>query len=393
MDQGMFSVANFLLTVFIVRTYSSVELASYGLALSIVLMLQGAQSNCYLIYNAVLIPEIVRRRASKLIGQQAIVLLSIVVTQSIVTLLIYIYSDSTYFLYISVCSIVCSLIYMQLEFERIMYLKHEKYIHSAILSFGFIMIVCSLFIWAHYFDLSFISVLGIISVYMVLKIILLYSHIAMPDFFWGWRLLKRDIKRSLGGSIASVLGYAGHNHLPLLILGWFATPFQVSIFTVTRSLTQPLQIIVRGVDIIDKNFFQERVRKAGSMMHVLRHQLMIYSGVSILMLIVSIFFGEFILSNVYGDEYAQYNHVFIIHIIMMAMLAILFPVTTVMVRHNTLNKYNYWRMSAGALGVISAWFLCAPFGATGAAMACLIGWVLSMAIAGVIVYKDLKSSK
>lgn len=48
-DQCMFAAGNFLLTVLLARYYSDIDLAAYGIALSIALVLQGVQKNTYVI--------------------------------------------------------------------------------------------------------------------------------------------------------------------------------------------------------------------------------------------------------------------------------------------------------------------------------------------------------
>ena len=50
-DQCMFAAGNFLLTVLLTRFYTDIDLAAYGIALSIALVLQGVQKNTYVIQH------------------------------------------------------------------------------------------------------------------------------------------------------------------------------------------------------------------------------------------------------------------------------------------------------------------------------------------------------
>jgi O-antigen/teichoic acid export membrane protein len=53
--------------------------------------------------------------------------------------------------------------------------------------------------------------------------------------------------------------YAGYNHIPLFLLGSLAPPIHAAVFVATHSLMQPLQILLRGLDVADKVAFAERV--------------------------------------------------------------------------------------------------------------------------------------
>jgi hypothetical protein len=48
-DQCLFAAGNFLLTILLTRFYTDIDLAAYGIALAIALVLQGVQKNMYVI--------------------------------------------------------------------------------------------------------------------------------------------------------------------------------------------------------------------------------------------------------------------------------------------------------------------------------------------------------
>ena len=380
-DQLCFSVANFLLSIILARFYSEVELSAYVIGLSIVLTIQGLQRSCYVVQNAVLAPEILRRRASKVMGQQFIVWGALVTIQSLVTACLFVYSDNTYYHFVAVSTIVSTLIYTQLEFDRVIFIKHDKYMHAAAASIGFLIFTGVMFFIVPAYEVSFLILMGLVGAYMVLKMVWLFYATVFPDLFWGMRLLKRDLKRNLVSSVIGVIGYSGHNHIPVMVLGWYAAPLQTAVFGAMRGLMQPLQIIIRSLDIVDKNLFQKNVRIAGNMRHVLIRQLMIYGGLSILVIIATLLFGKWIIYFSYGTKYMDYDYILVGWSFIFSMLAITYPLETVIIQLNALNKYNYSRIISGFIGIILSLMLWEPYGAMGAIIACLAGWSVSILFA------------
>lgn len=389
-DQICFSVANFLLSIILARFYSEVELAAYVIGVSIALTIQGVQRNCYVVQNAVLAPEILRRRASRVLGQQLWAWMILICVEVAVSLAVFTYSDNLYFQYIAISTIVSTLMFTQLEFDRIIFIKHDKYIHAAAASVGFFVFTASMFFLVPMMGISFFSLMGMIGLYMVVKMLWLFFSTAWPDMFWGWRLLRRDFKRYFSGSLVGVIGYAGHNHVPVLVLGWYAAPIHAAVFGAMRGLMQPLQIIARSLDIIDKNVFQARVKNAGGMRSVLLRQMATYLAFSVVVLIGAWGFGEPIIRLAYGEKYAAYSDILIGWVFIFAMLAVTLPLETVIVKLDKLNTYNYWRILAGIVGTILSFLLWEDYGAMGAVIASLGGWVISVICALWIVYPVLK---
>ena len=111
--------------------------------------------------------------------------------------------------------------------------------------------------WQGY-GISFFTAMMLLSLFAAAKI--LYSVIALtrPDFLWGWRLAKKNLRKYFFSSTMGSLGYTGYNHIPLFILGLLPSQVPAAIFTAMRGLTQPLQMLIRSIDIVDKNFFQTK---------------------------------------------------------------------------------------------------------------------------------------
>ncbi len=381
-DQVCFSVANFVLSITLARFFSETDVAAFVIGMSIALTIQGIQRNCYVVQNAVLAPEILRRRAARVMGQQAIAWGILVGFELLVLLALYLGGVDTYFLHIGVATLACTLMCTQLEFDRIMFVKHDKYWHAAATSVGFFLMVSVLFYISYSTGgLSFAAVMGLVSLYMVAKMLFLFFCTTWPDFFWGWRLLVRDFRKYFKASVVGVVGYAGYNHVPVFILGSFAAPIQTAAFGVMRGLMQPLQIIVKSLDIIDKNVFQRLSKEAGGMRRVFLRQLTLYSAVSVGVVVCALGFGGDIIRLAYGEKYVEFTHILVGWAMIFSMLAITLPLETVIVKLGALNKYNYLRIISGVVGAVLSFVLLEPYGAMGAVMASFAGWLVSVVAA------------
>ncbi len=380
-DQLCFSVANFLLSIILARFYSEVELAAYVIGLSIALTIQGVQRNCYVVQNAVLAPEILRRRTSKVLGEQSIVWLFLVSVEVLIGALLFAFSDNEYYHFVAVATIISTLIYTQLEFDRIIFVKHDRFMHAAAMSVGFLLFIGLFFFLVPAYGVSFYAFMGAIAVYMVMKMLWLFVTTVWPDFFWGMRLLRRDFKKYFKSAVMGVLGYSGHNHVPVFVLGWFAVPIHAAVFGAMRGLMQPLQIVIRSLDIIDKNYFQARVKSSGGMRSVLIRQMAIYGGVSMCVVIGALLFGELVIHIAYGEKYAGYSYILTGWAVIFTMLAITLPLETVIVKLDKLNVYNNLRIISGVVGVILSFALWREYGAMGGVIACLGGWVCTIIFA------------
>jgi O-antigen/teichoic acid export membrane protein len=379
LDQVLFSAANFVLTLILARYYSDIEVAGYGIGLSIALLIQSTQRTCYVVQNSILSPGIFRNRATKVLGQHLIIWAFILAAEiAISSLLLWLYPDE-YHLAILCSTIVCSLIYAQLDFDRIVLIKHEKVIDPFIASAAFLVMNAVLFYAIPKWHIGYLITMSLVGAYAILKIARLILLIGKPDFFWGWRLAMKDLRKYFGSSMLGVAGYAGHSHIPLFILGKVALPIQSAAFTLMRGLTQPLMVIVRSLDVIDKNVFQAgTLNTSQALRAMLFRQLTLYVLLSIGAILGSIFLGKPVLHLIYGEKYIGFSGLLVGWTFIVSMLALIAPVETIIAKLNRINQYNFLRILAGIAGTVLAVFLCKPMGAYGAMLACLGGWIVCL---------------
>ncbi len=380
-DQIVFSIGNFLLSVTLARHFTEVSFAGYGIGLSVALIVLGIQRNCYVVQNAILPSGIFRRRADKVLGQQA-VFCGILITLELLMLGgVYAMDASPYIKAILFSVLVCTLIYAQLDFNRIAFIKHDRYAYPLVSSLGFLALNGALFWAIPHYGLSFTTAMTILAAYSFIMVSWLFLVLGAPNLYWGWRLLKRDFKIYVAGALAGVMGYSGYNHFPLFVLGGVATPLQSAAFTAMRGLTQPMQIIVRGLDLIDKNAFQGKgAATPAGIRATLRRQFLFYIILSISAFTFVSIFGEPLIALTYGEKYTGFTGVLAWWTAMFGLMALGLPLETAVVKMGKINTYNTTKIIAGLIATIFAVIVCPIYGAIGAVIACFVGWLIATLI-------------
>lgn len=382
LDQVFFSGANFLLTIILAKFFSEIELAAYGIGLSIAMTLQGIQRTTYVVQNSLLPQPVLRRRASKILGQQLVAWFALFGLGGIAIFLSsFVYGDSHFYWAIVFSSVVLTLVYIQLDFDRILMIKYERFVDPLVTSAAYLALMGGAFYAVPKYNIGFDAFMVGLGLFTLLKSSWLVAIIGKPDVLWGWRLMKRDARRYLGASLLGVAGYAGYSNFPIFILGAVAAPIQSAAYAGMRSLMQPLLVVVKSLDIIDKNFFPSHSKKHDDLRGPFFRLFALYGGGALLMTIGMAVLGEPIVSLVYGEKYAAYSHLLVGWGLIFMMLSITSPIETVIVKLGKINQYNMLRIPAGIVGIALSYLLCKDMGAWGAIAACLGGWVMSVSSA------------
>lgn len=388
-DQILFSAANFMLTIILARFYTPLELAAYGVAITIALMISGIQQNSYVIQNAVLLPEIFKRRIRKIFGQQLIVWGIIFAAEIIVLFLYYVLFDSSPFVdAIAFATITCTLLYTQIGFDRILMIKHERFIDPLASSFIFCAFISGLFFVIPKYHISFDVMMSFIAIFIAIKNIWMFLIIGKPDFFWGWRLVKRDVKRNLASSLVGMAGSSGFVNFPVFILALLSTQLQTAVFGAMRSLMQPVMVVLRSLDVVDKNYFQHKGNSFHGIQKSLLRLLLIYGGLCFISIILMGCFSTQIVHFIYGEKYVANSHLLIGWGFIMLFIGISGPIETVLIKLDRFRSYNYCRIPAGIIGLVLAFILSEPWGAWGTVIASISGWIFSVA-AGIWLIRDV----
>ena len=363
-DQCMFAAGNFLLTVLLTRFYTDIDLAAYGIALSIALVLQGVQKNTYVIQHSVMPPEEFRRRSNKIMAEHFIATQPLFILLTILSAFIVAGMPQTLETHTIIATTVCFAIYAQLEFERIVLIKYEKYLVPFLTSMAFLLMTIG-FLFYHA-QITFYDLMLCLWIFAVLKTLLLIALVGLPDIRGGWEQMREDFQHNMKASVQGVIGASGYIHGPVLILGALAAPAQVAAYVAMRSLMQPTQIVMRSLDVIDKNFFHSK--SAGTddgIRRTMISQMMRYTLISAAMAMMICGFGNEIIQLLFAGKHQNFIYVLYGWGALSVFMAVVAPIESVLIIKNKLNKYNFIRLWIGIMTVLLCYPVAIAFGAHG----------------------------
>lgn len=364
------------MTVVLTRYYSEIDLAAYGMAISIGLILQGIQRNSYVIQNSILDFKVLRARGRKIIAEQIIAIFPLLLVLACLSAVAATYAPENLVSKTLAASTYCYIIFSQLEFERIILLKYQKNLIPFLTACVFVLLVLAMFFLnAH---ITFYELIAIMTIFAVLKASILIWIIGKPDFKGGWILLRRDFRKNSMSSIMGVIGYSAYTHASVLFLGMYSQAVQAAAFVAMRSIMHILQIIIRSMDVVDKNFFRSRVSDSEhGLLHVVNRQTLIYAAVSIILSGSVCVFSTPLINLFYHGKYAEFSNILYVWAGITTTFSILQPLESAIIMKKLFNKYNYVRMWMGFLTCGVLYFVAGPFGAIGVAIVTLVALVVS----------------
>ena len=263
-DQLLIALANFALTISIGRSFKAEEVAAYGIGLSAGLMMQALQRHAILIPLMLQHPTKAARREAGIFAAHGLVI-GCVVLFGLGALALASLSDLSRFgLLIVAASAVCLLVYVQLEFARAVLVKIDRpFLLFA--SAGWYALAAAILAWASLHRwLGFEGLLAVLAAAMLIHAAALFALPPSISFSQGLRLLSANIRSYGVWALVATLTYSGYNHLPLFVLGAMAPPIHSAAFVATRSLMQPMQILLRGLDVADKAMLAKQAAGQGS---------------------------------------------------------------------------------------------------------------------------------
>lgn len=380
-DQLLVAFTNFGLTLAIGRAFSHEDLASYGIGLSMGLMVQGIQRHALNI-PLMLLPEArAARRQRSILAEHLIVLAASLFAGAIVLTLAYFSGASSYAHLVVAASVVCLLIFTELEFARAFLIKMKRpglLLAAAVwyASVSGALIALSLLHW-----IGYPTLLAVLAAAMLVHYIAIVAVVGMPDIAGGVRVFSANMKRYGGWAGIATATYAGYNHVPLLALGAFTAPIHAAAFVATRGLMQPLQILLRGLDIADKSVFSEGARKshARSALAFTMRLAGLYAAIGIAFgLVVSLFAGK-ILVLAYGTKFTGFEAALIAWIPVYVFLSVTMPFESLVYTLRNFREYYIIRGIASVVALALTVPLVIRYAEVGAIAACAAGWLVAVA--------------
>jgi O-antigen/teichoic acid export membrane protein len=384
-DQVLVALTNFGLTIAIGRAFGADELAAYGIGLSIGLMVQGLHRHAVTIPLMLRTADWVNAQRRAVVGEQVLVLIPGLLV-AFLALLVAQFSLSRFAHLVLLSSAVCLLIYLQLEFARAFLIKIGR---------PGLLLACALLYAAVTTVLAIMAIQGYIGFEIMLagSAVTMLVHALVVVVAGGGisaragsRLLADDAKHYGGWAVVATGTYAGYNHAPLLILGAIAGVGGAAVFVAARSLLQPLQILLRGLDVADKNTFAELKSGNPAPRFILR-LVLIYAAVGIVLAGALGFAAEWLLAFAYGPKFAGHGAAVVAWAPAYVLLSVSMPLESLVYAQKRFAAYYAIRAAASLAAIIAALPLIHFYGAVGAITACAIGWFVAVVGTGLMLMR------
>jgi hypothetical protein len=193
-DQLLIALANFALTISIGRSFKAQEVAAYGIGLSAGLMIQALQRHTVLIPLMLLHPAKAARRQGGIFAAHGLVL-GCVVLLGFGGLALASLTDLPRFgLLIVGASVVCLLVYVELEFTRAVLVKMDRPF-LLFVSAGWYALAAAALAWASLHNwLGFDAMLAALAAAMLIHAAALFALPRSISFPHGLRLLSVEIR-------------------------------------------------------------------------------------------------------------------------------------------------------------------------------------------------------
>jgi O-antigen/teichoic acid export membrane protein len=378
-DQILVALTNFSLTLAIGRSFAASDLAAYGIGLSVALMVQALQRHTFII------PLMLRPRmlgagqAAAAMTAQIIVLGFAIAGGSLALLGGALSGLPPYAMLVVASSLVCLVVQVQLEFSRAFLVKSGRPTLLFASACWYAAVSGLLAFAALGGQIEYATLLAVLGAAMLLHmaaIILLVRRVSPRR---GLMLLRADVRRYGGWSLTATTTYAGYNHLPLLLLGVMASPVHAAAFVATRSLMQPVQILLRGLDIADKSGFAKRAgtpQKQAAYLFTLKLALLYAVAAGLIGTAIAVF-ADPLMALAYGSKFSGATPGLIAWAPVYVMISISLPFESLVYARREFRSYFLIRGVASVAAVALAVPLIGHFQAVGAIAACGVGWLIA----------------
>jgi O-antigen/teichoic acid export membrane protein len=379
-DQLLVALANFGLTISIGRAFGVEEIAAYGVGLSAGLMIQALQRHAIIIPLMLQPPARVARRRGGIFAQHCLVLGCLALCALGVLALSWLAGISRFGYLIVGASAVCLLVYAELEFARAILVKLDR---TSFLfgSAAWYALISAALAWASLHQrVSFDGLLVALAAAMLIHAAALFALASRFSPREGIRLLIADIRRYGGWAVVATLTYSGYNHLPLFVLGAMASPIHAAAFVATRSLMQPLQILLRGLDIADKAMFAERAGapQSQSALRLTVKLASLYAMAASVFGTIACLFADNLIYLAYGGKFSGFGPALIAWVPAYALLSVSLPFESLVYARQAFRSYYLVRGIGSVIAVVLTVPLM-PWAEVGAIVACSIGSLIAIA--------------
>ena len=376
-DQGIISAGNFLLTLTLARVYEPMYLAAFGIGFYVAMLFQGVFRAGFVLPAVLLDLGTFRVRAGELIAQH-IVLSSATLASATIAAGILAACDAPAFVIASaVAAVTCLLLFQSMDFDRALLLRLNFRAAPLIIASAYLSILGCLAVASANALVSFYAFMTVLGLFGAARTLWCAFFLRRPDFRRTWTLLYITARRNLRWGAIGNLGATGYLEFPLFILGALAPAANTAAFVAMRSLTQPLQLFLRSLDVVDKLMFS-RLRGSGPEKErsYAVSALLRFGIASSLFVFIIATFSESLIKTLYGPKYAAFAPTLVAWSVVTALTCCLGPLETIIYRIRGLKAYASIQLVSGACCIVAGIPLIYFYLDFGAVLACLLGTVI-----------------
>ncbi len=374
-DQTLAAAANFWLTISIGRAFAAEDLAAYGIGLSAGLIIQALQRHALIIPFMLEPRSRSQRRAGGMIGLQWIILAAAFIAGAAGVLAGERLDAPHYMQLVIGASAVCFVIYAELEFARAILVKLGTPLSLLAGSLYYAVLFAGLGSAVLMEWIGFPALLLSLAAGMTLHAVGVSLRTGAVRIGQGWALLCSHSRRYGVWSIVATGTAAGYTHIPLLILGLLNPPIHAAAFVATRSLMQPLQVLIRGLDIADKAGFAERPAAPHGRggLHLALKLAGTYALVGSIFGLAVCFFADTLLQLAYGSKFAGEGAALMAWVPVFILISCMMPIESLVYARRSFKAYYLARAAGSAVALGLAALLVFRFSEAGAILASAAG--------------------
>jgi O-antigen/teichoic acid export membrane protein len=374
MDQALFSLGNFLLSIGLVRVYSAEEYAGYGIALSIALTLQAMQRG-FTIKTSLLSSEAFASKAGSLLAAHLVIIGSVLAIVLASYCALVALSASSFRLDIAAAALACIAVFFEIDVNRVFLLKRNAQNKSLLMSTS-IVAAYGLVVGLGYAEVvTFRHSMLILAAISVATSAQLVWRGTQPRFREGLRELGRDIRTLFAWTTLGAIAAGTYMHIPLFVLATVHPAVQAAGYVMTRNMLQPLGVIMRSLDLVDKHSFASRRIRGdeGSsrlIVRILLRNLLVSASIACAIA----FMAAAVLELAYGKPAAAFAPALQLWAPVFVVMATILPLETVLFSRGLARPYALVTSASAVVALLVTYPLVSGLAAIGAVMACLIGY-------------------
>ena len=391
-DQALFSASNFVITIAIARLFPSDDLAAYGIGMTIAVTAQQLQRSTFVVPITLLNSARFYRRRAGLIAQN-IVLFGFASSIVVLTFAILMLSNTVHTQAYIYASVSCTAIYFSVDFDRVLLLKSGRQATPFTLSLCYFFTTIGLAILAFLQAISFSDILLVQALFGVVKTSTIASLTAWPSFHKAIKLLMHNFRANFGWAAICTLSSIGYSDLPLFILAASGSALATAAYVAVRSPLQPMLIVVRSLDIVDKVRFGNVTRMSvGDASERFWRLLRQYFLGSVTFATIAAIYSRPLINLFIGPKYLQFGLTLSLWAAIFVVATTLLPLETIIYREKRIRAFAFVQVIAGIIGGCASIPLSYYFSTPGAVSACLLGWVVVIFASWVFIVRPLVGS-